>query len=181
MSDILATIKNIFSSEENNHQLTNGLLIFYLALAGNYLGDLFSPQMQRLFTNNRWMKHVIGLTTMSVSVVYGAGISEMNRMAAYTVVCYIMFLLSTKMDVQWNMLLLALLLGGYIINNNSKNLVGDAEDSAEAKAQIKKYGKEQDRILIVMLVVTLIGTALYARRQSIDHGANFNLVKYIFY
>lgn len=181
MSDILASIKSIFSSEENNHQLTKGLLIFYLALAGNYLGDLFSPQMQRLFDKNRWVKHIIGLTTMSVSVVYGAGITEMNRMVAYTVVCYVMFLLSTKMDVQWNMLLLALLLAGYVIDNNRSNLIGDAEDSEEAAAQISKYNKEQDRILMVMLVVTLIGTALYARRQSVEHGADFNLIKYIFY
>ena len=181
MSDILNTIKSIFSSEENNHQLTKGLLIFYLSLAGNYLGDLFSPQMQRLFNDNRWVKHMIGLTTMSVSVVYGAGITDVSRMAAYTAVCYVMFLLSTKMDVQWNMLLLALLLAGYVIDNNRSNLVGDAEDSSEAKSQISKYNKEQDRILIVMLVVTLIGTALYARRQSVDHHADFNLVKYIFY
>ena len=55
---------------EGVSQMSKQLFFFILIISGNYLGELFTCGTQRLFQNNMYIKHLLGLMTMYFFVTF---------------------------------------------------------------------------------------------------------------
>ena len=170
----LPTVKS--ESKKTHFQLANGLLLFYMAVAGNFLGELFSKRMQRLLSENRLVKHMIGFITMLFSITYVAGFTELKPALLITFIMYTWFVLSTKMFEWYNIVIIILLALGFMIEKSRDNL--DSDDPEDQKT-MDKLTKLNNFFLVLTLVVTVVGLVSYYRYQKSQYGADFSLYKFL--
>lgn len=86
-----------------------GLLLFYIIISGNFLGELLSCDLRRLF-NNRIIKHILGIITLFISVTYTNKINNIKRDIIVTFILYLLFITTTKTKLIFSVPLLISLL-----------------------------------------------------------------------
>jgi hypothetical protein len=86
------------------------LFVFYLIISGNYLAELFGCRIQRVFSNNMWIKHLFGFLTLLFFVILAS--DEKNTFKTKIVVSFILyvwFLLTTRCNIYfWTPIILVL-------------------------------------------------------------------------
>lgn len=158
-------------------QLSSGLLLFYIAVSGNFLGDLFSRSMQEFFTNNRWAKHLIGFITMLFSITYATGITKLTPAIIMTFILYFWFLLTTKMPPAWNFGIIIVLLFSFILEKYKNNL--DPKDPANTET-ISFMVRISNALFVLLILTTLIGAGMYMFTKKQKFGEEFSVAKFIF-
>jgi hypothetical protein len=156
-------------------QLASGLLLFYIALSGNFLGELFSRQMQETLTNNRWIKHLIAFITMMFTITYVSGVTRLLPAVAMTLILYIWFLLTTKMSLGWNFGIIIALILGFILNKYQDTL-----DENTDKDRIIFFSRMSNVLFIVTIGATLIGALWYMFEKRSKFGKDFSFIKFLF-
>ena len=73
------------------------LFIFFLIISGNYLGQLYPCKIQKLFTENVYLKHLFGILTLTFFVLLGEpsksvhfGTTIITSLGLYTVFLLLM-------------------------------------------------------------------------------------------
>lgn len=173
---IINLFTDLGGSDKIHLQLANGLLLFYVAVAGNFLGELFSKRMQRLLTENRWVKHLIAFITMMYSITFVTGITKLVPALTVTLIMYTWFVLSTKMFEWYNIALIFLLMIGFMMNKYADNL--DPEEPQDKKT-IEKLNKIQSYLFILGLVITVVGVVSYMQYQRKEYGSDFSVIKFL--
>src|SRR5947207_7468568 len=115
--DIKNKDKDKDKEKDNTDQymsLIRVMLIFYLAIANNFTENLFSKQLRTFFQENRYAQHLIAFIMLLVFVMILGGVKNIENGLLYTVIFYFWFIFTTKLDVQWNLIILFLLLFGFI-------------------------------------------------------------------
>ena len=93
--------------------LIKPLFIFYILLASTN-SDLLGKQFKTFVEENRLARHVIAFITLLTIVIMYGNLSSIAQAVAYSLIGYSVFIMSTKLDVQWNIIILMLLLGGFL-------------------------------------------------------------------
>lgn len=167
--------------------LVKFLLVYYLLLYSPTTSNLLSKQMKSLIEENRLVQHLIGLITMIVLVLTISGDNISNISAViYGFLGYVLFILSTKLDIHWNIILLSLLLVGYFyeksLNNKTKQVLLDRILSEDEKTNIISFVKNKQMIGIgALLLITVIGVYLYNDKKHIQYGGGFSWTKFFLY
>lgn len=159
--------------------LTKALLIFYLILANNYTGNLMSGQLQDFLKTNRFAKHIVGLITVLVLLNTFGGVTDIRPLVAYTILGYTWFTFTTKLDLEWNMLIFGLMLGGYLYENKLFVIEDEAHNdptlSPEQKEAIDaKNNKYKLAITAIIVGVTALGAFRYYNKKIGQFGGGFN-------
>lgn len=167
----------------NNVSLAKTLLLFYISAAGNFTGNLFSRQQQIELTNNRMVQHFIGFVTMLVLVVMAGNVTCPKSAVCYTLIGYVWFILTTKMDIKWNMLIVFLLVIGFL--GESKLLGSDQRINKdkyipEDKKQdiIKRHNHIKGLVVVGIMLVTVAGTSFYVQKKVGQYGGGFDPIVY---
>jgi hypothetical protein len=166
--------------------LSKAFLIFYLITTINFTNDLVSKQMKKFLEENRIAKHFLGFITMFVLINTVAGLNDQKQALLYTVLLYTWFIFSTKLDIHWNMIIIALLFLGYLRDNDleekHKLIIEDTVLSSEDKSKILEQRKYQNYYLLGgILGVTLLGTVFYSRKKEVQYGGGFDAIRYFLY
>ena len=164
--------------------LSKSLLVFYLFIASGFTKDLYSGQLKDFIQENRFAQHILGFISMLVIVNFLSGVNNPNQILMYSFLAYIWFILTTKLDLHWNLIIIALLVFGYLYESN---LIGKEEDAATdpslTKENIKKIKQDNKKIKKIIfasiITVTLIGTCIYLNKKTVQHGGNFDLGTFI--
>ena len=159
--------------------MSNALLIFYLLIASSYCNTLFAKQMKQYVENNRYVQHFIGVLLLFVTVVTFGGVKNTKSAILYTLIGYIWFIFTTKLDLQFNIVVLLLLAVGYMYENNlvffDSRLKDDENISEEDKKEIlEKHNRIKSHIIYLILLVTIVGTLMYAYKKSQQYKDNFD-------
>ncbi len=73
------------------------IFIFVLVVSGNYLGELFPCQVQRIFSESMLIKHSLGVMTLLFFVVLTIPeMEEQENMLGYTGLVYLWFIMMAK-------------------------------------------------------------------------------------
>jgi len=163
-----------FIKKEANFDFAGGLLVFYLALSGNFLGDLFSKELRTFFENNRISQHMLGYLTMLMSITYVSGIKSIMFGLILTAILYLWFLLTTKLELKWNIGILLVLLLNLFINKYSNYLKEQKDPS------YKKYKTISHGLFTITILTTFIGSSFFLLEKKNKFGDKFNIVDYIF-
>ena len=162
------------------------ILIFYLLIANNFTTNLFSKQLKTFFTENRMAQHLIGFITMIVIITLTTTNINICNILVYSIIGYIWFIFSTKLDIQWSIIIILLILFGYLyelkINEKQKQIEQDPIMTNDKKQElIQQNNKYKKYIIVFILMATLAGTTLYANKKMNQYGGGqFDLVTYLF-
>jgi len=168
-----------------NAKILQTLLIFYLIIGSTMVNDLYSGQLVDFIKNNRYVKHFIGLSIMTLILSNINNKLPAQKAVLYSVISYVLFVLSTKMDLHWSLAFIGLLMAGYLYESNMTLKEQESENDQalgqKDKQKIKTKHENIKMIIIISVVlVILFGSYQYFDRKQIQHGGNFDATKFIF-
>lgn len=180
----LVTFK-LFNNVSTRSSFIKPLLYFYMAIGVTLIGDLYSGQLVDFIKNNRYAKHIIGLSVILLLTSDVAKISDPLTLAFYSSLIYFIFLMTTKMDLHWSMAIIMLLIIGYIYENGTltKEIDSINDKTLQDKdiANINKYHDKMKTIIIISIIlITIIGTFCYFNKKQHQYGGSFDLDKFMF-
>jgi hypothetical protein len=171
---------------QSNISLSKALLVFYVIIGSQFTGNLLGKQLRTFVEENRIAQHVIGFILMAVLINIIGQVNEVDKIFLYSVVGYIWFVLTTKLDIQWNIIIIMLLLVGFVYDNIVAQKERDAQKdsvlTAEEKTNIMvRHHSIRTYMVISIFVVTLIGTALYINKKGLQYGNGFDTTTFFLY
>lgn len=152
------------------------LAILYVVVAGNYVGELFSCDLQRLLTHSVACKHAIVLlgALFWVAEVTGTGTKDTPpTILLRAVTIYALFVMSTKTSTWALVPVLGLLLVDQIMR------IVEAKSAANDEAGRAGIARVRDAIQRTCIVLLTLGFLAYAARQMRDHRGEFDVSKFL--
>lgn len=156
-------------------ELLNGsaksLFVLYLMISSNFLGSLFGCQVQDLMTNNMLLKHLLGFLTLYffVSLVDPSQYSPLQKLM-FTVLIYLCFVLSTKLDSKAWIVFITLLALVYILY-----IIKDSIQDEDAK---KFISASQLTLVCSSILVLILGSIYYLGEKKLEYGKDFSYAKF---
>lgn len=105
------------------------LFILYLIIAGNYLGTLLKPDIHDFFVNNPMIKYIFGFFILYffISLADTEDKHSKKEKLILSIVIYIIFLMSGKMDKKYWLIFIVLLGVVYLLSivkfNNNMEII----------------------------------------------------------
>jgi hypothetical protein len=171
--------------EKYEMSLAKIMLIFYILASSSALFPLLSKQLKESVENNRFVRHIIGFTTiLALVLLVSNGKFSTLRIMIYTGIAYLWFILSTKIDLQWNVMiivsLLAFLLYQNDILNTTEHIDNNVNLSSEEKNNIIKTNKNNYVYITgVIILATIAGTLLYTEKKEQQYGGGYSLFNFL--
>lgn len=176
---------NIQSINSNQTSLAKILLIFYVLAASGATNSLMAKQMRSYIQENRYVQHILGFIAMVILVTLVGETVDTQSAIIYSIIGYIWFIFSTKLDIHWNIVILILLFVGYMYENSMSvreiEIRSDNNLTEERKnAIITNDNKYKSMIVGVVMILTIIGTIFYSHKKTEQYGGAYDILTYIF-
>lgn len=177
---------------ESNLSVGKILLMAYVIISSSYCSNLFSNALKVELETNKYMQHLILiLLIMSLLIIFdnpfGVQISPNHtfNMIILTLLVYVWFILTTKLDLAWNIGVILLLIIYFLyeskLTSNINLKLSDSNVSDENKKKIvSEFVKTNNYVLMILFGFTLMGTFLYSNEKQIQYGGGFNLANFWF-
>jgi hypothetical protein len=174
---------------EKNNEFSLGkiILMFYVLISSAGLFPLLSKQWKETLENDRIAQHLLGiLTILSLTILVSDGKFSIQRIFIYTVLGYLLFVFSTKMDLHFTIMVIVLLIAFYlyqnIIQSENNKIIQDETLTQNEKDKLQKNKKHNYVYLGAGLVgVIFIGTILYSNKKEVQYGGGYSLANYLIY
>jgi hypothetical protein len=175
---------------ELNLSIGKILLLTYIIISSSYCSNLFSNGLKKTIENNRLAQHIILiLLIMSLILLFGKPfnleISYNNTINVFilTLLIYVWFILTTKLDLAWNIGIIILLVIYFLYENKSINDITidfkDKNVTEETKINIvKTFIDNNNYILLSLFGLTLLGTLFYSSEKQEQYGGSYNLINF---
>lgn len=176
-----------------NFSIGRIVLLTYIILASQYCSNLFSHGLKEAIENNRMVQHLIlVILIMTLMIVFGNpfGIeftnNEQFNIIIMTLLVYVWFIMTTKLDLAWNVSILIILTIYFLYESKKvsdyKIILADPNlDTIKKKELFDSFGNLQTYLLIALFGVTLTGTFLYANEKQVQYGGGFSMYRFFFY
>lgn len=143
------------------------LFVLVIAISGNFLGNTFSCPTRRLLTEDLFVRHALLMITIYVTLETQ---KEAWKRVVQSVGLWLLFLLFTKMDARYTLAALAALVAVYELEDRKK---GETEKAARAR-DLSIY------VQVFVLLLMVVGVTVYARKQRLEHAANWSWSRFFF-
>jgi len=156
----------------------SSLFVLFMIIGGNYLAPLFPCKLQRIMTNNMYVKHVLGLLTL-IFFVELADVSlnmSLGQTFLSSVMLYVWFILTTAMEAKVFMTLVILFALMYSLHIYLEQL--DKKATPESIRLTTQLRKVEEYMYYVSIFLTLFGVIAYYGRKKNELGNSFNLTKF---
>lgn len=154
---------------------TKSIFILYLIISCNFLANLLGCRTQELM-NNMTIKHLLGFMTMYFFVVLADSQSKLGKTPGKqmlnTMLFYLIFVLTTKMDYKMWLALIVILSIIYILQ-----VYKDHPNSSEKDR--KDYETIQEYLTYISGVLIVLGFFIYLGRKRIEYGDKFEFLTFI--
>ena len=177
---------------ESNLSIGKILLLTYIIIASSYCSNLFSNGLKNAIESNRYVQHIILiLLIMSLMILFGNpfGVqltsSHTFNIVIITLLIYVWFILTTKLDLSWNIGIIILLAIYFLyeskISNDINLQLKDSLINSETKTNIvNTFIKTNNYVLMGIFGITVIGTLFYTSEKNIQHGGGFKPLNFWF-
>ena len=162
------------------------LLILYLVQLSSLTSNTLGKQLKEYVYSNRIVQHIINLTFLFVLISLADKDMTIQNITVNTFSVYLIYLLSTKLDLQYNLLILLLVLFYYFYKRNNdskvKRIQDDNDLDNETKKIIELLDNNKNNIAGLGVIITLIYFVyIYCNRKSLQYGGGFSYSKFLFY
>jgi len=177
---------------ELNLSIGKILLSTYVIISSALCLNLFSNNFKKTLETNRYAQHVILIILILTLVIdfgspFGLEITTNKtvNIAIVTLIIYIWFILTSKLDCTWNIATIILLIIYYLyeskITSDLQLELKEATSSETKSIQVSNFIKNNNYVLLGIFAFTLIGTLLYTSEKQTQYGEEFNLINFWFY
>ena len=183
----ISDIINLNGLSSTKISLSKALLLFYLGVACNFTGGLFSKKLRKYFDDSRIAKHIIGFIMMLVLIIMIGGVNDPHVALGYSTVAYLWFIFTTKLDLFWNLMIICALVVGFLYESqlDSKNSELEKDEAVTDDILFKIQTKHLDTktyIGIAIALITVVGVGMYVERKNVQYGGgSFDPIKFLLY
>lgn len=173
--------------KNHNFSLMQILLLFYLIASSSALFPLLAKQYKQILESNKIAQHILGLLTFLTFTIYiSNGEFSIHRIFTYTMIGYLLFIFTTKLDLPMIIVILGILVSLYLYQDMNKHeeliIMNDKVLSFNEKQENIIKLKKNDKYCFGILIVLIIGgTLIYSHKKEIQYGGNYNLTNYLLY
>ena len=177
---------------ESNLSIGKILLLTYIIISSSFCSNLFSNGLKKAIESNRFVQHII-LILLILSLImlfgnpFGVKISTNHtfNIVMITLLVYVWFILTTKLDLAWNIAIIILLVIYFLYENKMTSDINEQIRepiiSAEKKNDlINNFITTSNYILITIFGITIIGTFFYTSEKQVQYGGGFNSINFWF-
>ena len=154
-----------------------GLFLLFLIVSGNFIGNTLSCQIQELFTYSMAVKELLVflLIFFTLNVVDNEKTSPINHLKV-SVKIWLLYILLTKMDLKFSILVFTLLGSIYVINQHIeyKKRLDDI-----TKEEEENYFKIMKIIEKIVIGLSIIGFVTYLMEKKKEYKNNFSIKKFL--
>jgi hypothetical protein len=158
-------LKELLAWSPSHSSLGKPLFLFYLAIAGNYIGGLFNAKVVQILESNETVMHLLGFLILSTTVSGYIENPTLQRVLQYSVILYAWFEITTRMNYKVLAAFLAILGVTYFLELRLEELHEKVNNGTATKKEIgfyKKAKKMSELGNMLAVVITIIGVALYS-------------------
>jgi hypothetical protein len=154
----------------------NPLFLLFLTISGNFLAPLFPCQVQELFTNSIFHKHILAFFTLFFSIILASDATkDLKLLFKKTILLYLLFVLITKMDKNFFLLFLFILSAKYLLEKQTDNLPKDTPEET-----LNNYNKMNKMLQYTLIIIGIIGFLIYLGEKKYEYGTDFDFSTFIF-
>ena len=171
--------------EEYNINLFKSLTIFYLLQLSNYTKPLLGKQLKELLQENRITQHIVNYCLLLVIfiTVYP---KNLEKNILYSFFGYALFLITTKMELHMNLIVLLLLLVGFIYETNYSNktnrIINDSEINQNLKMTLFENIFKNNKIFFgIFIIFSIIFMTLYMNKKKEQYGGSYDMLNFFIY
>lgn len=162
------------------------VLIIYLVQLSSLTSNTLGKQLKEYVEANRISQHIVNLMFLFVLISIADKNKSIYNIAINAVTIYLFYLLSTKLDLQYNIIFLLMILIYYLYQRqtNSKiNRINKDDDlDNETKKMLTLLDNNKNNIFGCALIIFLFYfTHVYFKRKNIQYGNGFNYSKFLLY
>tara|TARA_Y100000817_G_scaffold311796_1_gene304524 strand:- start:5834 stop:6370 length:537 start_codon:yes stop_codon:yes gene_type:complete len=153
---------------------TKGVFLLILAISGNFVAETLGCKTQKLLTNNMVAKHMVSIFVLYFSLgLFSDKKADPKQTIKMTLIIYIMFVLFTKMDIKFTIIVFSLLAINYIISNYV-DYYNTFEESSDEYKKVQTLNKIQRYLITMIGILIIIGFTLYFKKQYKDYNKNWS-------
>lgn len=169
------------------------IIVCLVVISGKYVTHLLSHQTHKFFTENPYVKHVLGFLLVFIFIMQHGGFSFdqelQNRESVdwsngntfdtliFTFILYMLFIVTTKMKLIPNMIFLSLLFLLYVLNSQREFLYKRNVISYKDNLVYENYIRGS-AIFIMLFCVYFVYD--YYTYEKIQYGKQFNILTFWF-
>lgn len=160
--------------DDNANIIIRGLMLLFLAVVSNFVGELLPCQLQNFLNNSMFGKHYIVILLIYFTITYPDSLKYHPMVyVGKALLIWIFFLIFTKMNLQFSIICLVLLGIVYLCYTLSQN-------ETISEEQKKQFNWLKKVFSIILLGLIIVGHGIYFMKQRKDHAANWSYKKFIF-
>lgn len=159
------------------------LSILYVLLMSNILFTKINKHLIEYLQSNVLAKHILGFITIIVLITLVYKNVDYRELLFYSIITYILFVLSTKSTYQINIIILGLLFILYIYNyftdDKIKNFNLSQINVVDKNNLISKLKIKKNHGLILFAGAVIIGSLLYDSKKYEQYKNNYSLLVFV--
>ncbi len=162
------------------------LLLLYLVQMTSLTNNTLGKQLKEYVYSSREMQHIINITFLMVLISILDDSRTFNNLVISSIVIYLFYLFSTKLDLQYNLILLGIIIAYYFYKKSLDNQIARIQRDTDINFDLKQSLVNNDLNKEKMIEYGLIGVLfyfvyVYLSRKTVQHGGGFSYGKFLFY
>jgi hypothetical protein len=157
------------------------IFIFFLIISSNYLGEIFPCKIQKVMTENIYVKHIFAFLTLTFFVVLVDPLKSqtLGSTLANSFFLYIIFLLLINTNVVFFLISMGCLAIMYLLKikqNEPISTPGAKVDIIPSQWMDQTYNALQ----ITFAISTIVGFLVYMGEKKIEYKGKFRYSTFVF-
>ena len=163
----------------NSEMAINGVFLLILAVAGNFIAETLGCKTQKLLTENMMAKHFITFMILYFAIGFTNSENDIHPFSilALSTSIYVLFILFTKMDMNFTIVVFGLLFVLYLLSSFLSYYKNITPDNVVLISTIES---SQTILFYVVPLIIILGSSLYFMKQYKDHRNYWSTIKFFF-
>ncbi len=171
---------------ENIFDIIYVLTYIYVIQLHTFSGNTMGKQLKEYLTDNRIAHHIINFIFILVLLSVFDKHSNINKILGDAIIVYFFYILTTKLDLQFSIIILLSILFFYFykreIEIKNKRINSDSEIDKKLIQQIMKNEESRSQLFTFSITgLLIIFASYYYERKKLQYGGNFSYKKFLFY
>ena len=161
------------------NDMLKGIFLLILAVSGNFVAETLGCKTQKLLSENMYAKHSIILLILYFTIGFTTSgkPSHPSEILLMSLNIYVLFLMFTKMDLRFTLMVFSMLCVAYI---NYTYITYYTTNNSEYKIEIEKHLEIQKMLYGFIILTILIGFVLYYRKQYKEYYKTWSTISFLF-